>query len=412
MPEIESNLQRNRLAQAREKLNELQKLAPAADPEMGRLRDELAAKQRAEDAQALATQIQTHLDGKQYVLAMRDLEQFRRLDPENSEVNRLWEEIPPEHRESGSANVYRPSLGFWVGGLGVSGVLALVLVRNRRGLSVRLRARTQSLARRMNRLTGTGNVIEVTATSRSAKQAGSQRPHGERFENSVGMTLSFISPGEGTLGSYESELGREPSEFLRRIVRRSSGYYCGVTPVTRRQWKAIMQTEPWGTGWGIGTSDAVPATGVSWDQAVAFCDSLSQREGKRYRLLTEEEWEFACRAGSTTRYFYGDDPTGTKLREFAWFQGTPVGDGVQPVTLLKPNAWGLHDFLGGVWEWCLDVYQSPDGKLAADNQLRAVRGGAWTSTADQCRCATRSSRHRTHSDDDLGFRVCCEETVA
>ena len=166
---------------------------------------------------------------------------------------------------------------------------------------------------------------------------------------------------------------------------------------------------------GFEQTDQHPVVNVSWNDAVAFAEWLSRKEGKTYRLPTEAEWEYACRAGTTTRYFCGDDAEG--LAEVGKRRGwdgpgkvsrldvtIAARDGfvyTAPVGRYRPNAWGLHDMHGNVWEWCWDWYGAdyykaltrgrPAGPLEAAD--RVIRGGSWSSDPRHCRSADRS-RHR------------------
>jgi formylglycine-generating enzyme required for sulfatase activity len=157
-----------------------------------------------------------------------------------------------------------------------------------------------------------------------------------------------------------------------------------------------------------------PVEQVSWNDAQAFCRKLSQITGKTYRLPTEAEWEYACRAGTTTRYYFGDDAS--QLGDYAWYDGNSQ-DKTHPVGQKKPNAWGLYDMSGNVWEWCEDNWHSSyenaprDGSawLTNDNDYPILRGGSWYCDLSACRSAYRLSDGLRRSDHygGLGFRVVC-----
>jgi formylglycine-generating enzyme required for sulfatase activity len=149
----------------------------------------------------------------------------------------------------------------------------------------------------------------------------------------------------------------------------------------------------------MGYSKQHPALGMTWHNAMTFCKWLSEKTGKTYRLPTEAEWEYACRAGSTSMFAHGDDPDG--LTDYAWFDEN-ADDEIHAVGKKKPNAWGLHDMLGNVNEWVFDFYSS-DAYAAAAKQNPAVnvqgpktgkvhvaRGGAYESPAEELRCASRA----------------------
>jgi formylglycine-generating enzyme required for sulfatase activity len=154
---------------------------------------------------------------------------------------------------------------------------------------------------------------------------------------------------------------------------------------------------------------------VSWNDAVEFCEKLNELEkgqlgGARYRLPTEAEWEYACRARSTTRYSFGDDAA--SLAEFAWYGGSPNSK-PHPVGEKRPNAWNLYDMHGNVWEWCQDCYDNkyyarspgadPPGALQAAFRVR--RGGGWGYDAQSARSAFRYGGTPEYRDNGVGFRV-------
>ncbi|HMW02914.1 MAG TPA: formylglycine-generating enzyme family protein, partial [Acidobacteriota bacterium] len=188
--------------------------------------------------------------------------------------------------------------------------------------------------------------------------------------------------------------------------------------VTQKQWLAVMGQNP-----SNFNGDNLPVEQVSWEAAVEFLRRLNASGGKfLYRLPTEAEWEYACRAGTTTRYSFGDDEK--LLGEYAWYDdNSAVDDGfsediaessTQPVGKKKPNAWGLHDMHGNVWEWCLDWYHDtyqgapPDNRPWDDgtsHQYRVVRGGSWLDSARYCRSARRRNVAPQIGLSAVGFRV-------
>ena len=162
-----------------------------------------------------------------------------------------------------------------------------------------------------------------------------------------------------------------------------TGFYLASTVVTQKQWKTIMKTEPWKGKVMIKEGDDFPATWVSWDDANAFCKKLSESAKRSFRLPTETEWEFACRAGTRTRYLFGDQAD--KLGDYAWYYDNATNakeSWPHQVARKKPNPWGFYDMQGNTWEWCSDVFQS---KLLMNQ--RVTRGGAFFGNADSCRVA-------------------------
>jgi len=157
----------------------------------------------------------------------------------------------------------------------------------------------------------------------------------------------------------------------------------GKYPVTQEQYQAVMGNNPsyfQSNSWN-------PVEQVSYNDAIAFCQELSQVTGKNYRLPTESEWEYACRAGTVTKYYFGDDAN--QLEYYAWYCGNSGGT-THTVGLKLPNAWGLYDMHGNVWEWCIDKCQ---------------RGGSWGDIPYFCRSAISDDYGRRDYPNTLGFRV-------
>ncbi|KOR28189.1 hypothetical protein TI04_11600, partial [Achromatium sp. WMS2] len=162
-------------------------------------------------------------------------------------------------------------------------------------------------------------------------------------------------------------------------------------------------------GWGRGNR---PVINVTWDDAVAYTKWLSQQTGKDYRLPTEAQWEYAARAGSTSRYFFGDDAN--RLGDYAWYDGNSNSK-THPVGQKQPNAWGLYDVHGNVWEWTQDRWHGDysgaptDGSAweSGDSPLRVLRGGSWGNYDYNCRTAYRNGSGRGDSNGNWGFRVAC-----
>ncbi len=164
-----------------------------------------------------------------------------------------------------------------------------------------------------------------------------------------------------------------------------------------------------------------PVVNMSWKDAVQFCKWLSKKENKTYELPTEAEWEYSCRAGTTTAYYFGDDPK--DLDSYAWYQGNSEHHS-HPVGGKKPNPWGLYDMSGNVWEWCADgfnvyeygyikdpKYEDAGGRLLRGGG-RVLRGGSWYDDPSGCRSATRYNEGRGSIRYDFhGFRVVLRPAV-
>ena len=250
--------------------------------------------------------------------------------------------------------------------------------------------------------------------------------------NSIGMELIEIPAGKFTMGSPVGEKDREANE-AQVTVTLTKPFWLGKTEVTQGQWRQVMGTEPWKGKDYVQADKDCPATYVSWDDATTFCQNLTEIERKagklkadeEYRLATEAEWEYACRAGTTTAFSFGDDES--KLNSHAWWGGLDMealkagkfeaGPGnaareqyAHKVGLKKPNPWGLHDMHGNVWEWCSDWYDEklPGGTDPAGpggGSLRVLRGGDWWSSPDYCRSASRNGIVPSDRINNLGFRV-------
>jgi formylglycine-generating enzyme required for sulfatase activity len=166
--------------------------------------------------------------------------------------------------------------------------------------------------------------------------------------NKLGMKFIRIEAGEFMMGSPETEVGRQNDETLHH-VKITKPFMMAMTTVTQAQWKAVMGNNP-----SSHLGDDFPVDTVSWNDAVAFCEKLSAKEGKHYRLPTEAEWEYACRAGTQTTY------GGTNnLDEMGWYAENSAFHGTRqshPVAQKKPNAWGLYDMHGNIWQWTADGY--------------------------------------------------------
>jgi formylglycine-generating enzyme required for sulfatase activity len=236
----------------------------------------------------------------------------------------------------------------------------------------------------------------------------------KELTNSIGMKLVLIPKGTFMMGSPESEQGRNEDETQHEVTI-SKDYYLGVYEVTQAQYEKVIGKNPSHfQGAIVGNENAdLPVDNVSWEDAVEFCKKLSdlpeeKKTGRVYRLPTEAEWEYACRAGSKTAYSF-DDEEGL-LPEYGWFNRNS-SDRTHTVGLLEPNAWGLYDMHGNVWEWCSDRHgKYPKGAVSdptgpKEGSLRVSRGGSWSNGAAICRSAFRFGRSPVVRYDDLGFRL-------
>ena len=233
--------------------------------------------------------------------------------------------------------------------------------------------------------------------------------------NSIGMKLVLIPKGTFMMGSPIEEEGAKNDEKQHQVTI-GKDYYLGVTEVTQGQYEKVMGTNPsYFQKRVIRKSDSsmYPVEQVSWEDAVEFCKKLSdlpeeKKAGRVYRLPTEAEWEYACRAGSKAAYSFGANSK--TLGDYAWF-GENSGNQTHPVGEKKANAWGLYDMHGNVWEWCSDWYGVyPKGSVSdpsgpSEGSIRVDRGGSWAYGAANCRSAYRGWGAPSYRIGNDGFRV-------
>ena len=276
----------------------------------------------------------------------------------------------------------------------------------------------------------------VGVTNKSATQGATSKPAGEVFTNTLGMRFTRIAPGTFAMSSKDAEKERDDNTERAHTVTLTKPYLLGLYEVTRGQFAAFVKDAGYKTdaekgvglsigsggedrSWrnpGIDQGDDHPVVQVSWNDATEFCKWLSKKEGRTYRLPTEAEWEFACRAGTTTVYSLGN----TIFVNQANYDGNTRYRGgktgvnrarTTPVGSFAPNAWGLYDMHGNVWEWCAD-WLAPFGRgdvtdpVGPDKGLaKVMKGGSWYDEARHCRCAERGGLAPANRSFDIGFRV-------
>ncbi len=226
------------------------------------------------------------------------------------------------------------------------------------------------------------------------------------YTNSIGMEFALIPEGEFMMGSPSSESGADADEKPLHKVTIGEPFYLGKYEVTQEQWQEVMGNNP-----SYFKGDRLPVEGVSWEEAREFIQKLNEMEKTdRYRLPSEAEWEYACRAGNSARYSFGYDVS--SLGEYAWYDENSE-DKTHPVGQKNPNPWGLYDMHGNVWEWVQDgwhdsYYGAPsDGSAreSSSNSLKVRRGGNWEGSAEYCRAANRGNSGSGYRSSGLGFRV-------
>jgi formylglycine-generating enzyme required for sulfatase activity len=236
----------------------------------------------------------------------------------------------------------------------------------------------------------------------------------QEVEKSNPVNMVWIAAGTFTMGSPANEEGRGMDEGPQTTVTISHGYWMGKYEVTQGEYQAVMGSNP-----SYFRNDALlPVDQVTWHEATNYCGKLTEQELKAgrlprgfvYRLPTEAEWEYAYRAGTTTRFHWGDDLNFNQLGDYAWYVDNSHGRSY-PVGVKTANPWGLHDMGGNVLEWCKDWYSgalrggsvaNPQGPQSGS--LRVVRGGSWYDSARDSRAAARGNRPPDAGGIDFGFR--------
>ncbi|NEP43493.1 MAG: formylglycine-generating enzyme family protein, partial [Okeania sp. SIO2H7] len=250
-----------------------------------------------------------------------------------------------------------------------------------------------------------GQIIE--------KFQGQAEVFAESLGGGVTLEMVYIPGGSFIMGSPENEEGRYNSESPQHRVN-VPAFFMGKYPVTQKQYQAVMGNNP---SYFKGANR--PVEQVSWNDATAFCQQLSQRTGKIYCLPSEAQWEYACRAGTTTPFYFGETVTTNLVNydgNYSYGSG-PKGvyrEQTTDVGSFPPNAFGLYDMHGNVWEWCEDIWHDDyngaptDGSFwqsGGDSSYRMLRGGSWYYLPEYCRCAVRYWFVASYCGSVRGFRV-------
>ena len=253
-----------------------------------------------------------------------------------------------------------------------------------------------------------------TAGQDRRKQAEPRRKEprpGEIVTNSLGMKFAWIPPGTFLMGSPPNEPERSDDETQHRVTL-TKGFWMGVHQVTQAQWQAVMGGNPS----NFKGESNLPVENVSWDECVAFCEALGHKDSKTYRLPTEAEWEYACRAGATTPFHFGDTISVDQANYDSNYTYGADKKGIHrqkttPVGSFPPNTWGLYDMHGNVWEWCQDWYgpypeeDLKDPQWFVGGDRRVCRGGSWGNIPGDCRSAFRIWYAPAYRYYYLGCRV-------
>ena len=234
------------------------------------------------------------------------------------------------------------------------------------------------------------------------------------YKNMIGMQFKLMPAGEFMMGSPADDPDTVSDQMPQHRVRITKPFYLGIYEVTQEQYEKVMDKNP-----SHFKGPSLPVETVTWEDATDFCKKLSEMDTDYdYRLPTEAEWEYACRAGTTTRYNCGDELD----VDCAWFQDNSERT-THPVGKKSPNAWGLYDLHGNVWEWCQDLYDrdrynrgyygnspSDDPTGPSTGSSHVNRGGCWFYAAKECRSAFRGKRRSGDRGYDVGFRVALVST--
>jgi formylglycine-generating enzyme required for sulfatase activity len=281
-------------------------------------------------------------------------------------------------------------------------------------------AATRDRGRRRSTRSDDSGLLLVAPFSAAAAKAAQGAAAGrlgraEEWANKLGMKFRVIPAGTFLMGSPDDQ--GDDGEHPQHKVTITKCFGLGLHTVTQGQWQKLMGTTPWKGQLYVKEGAAIAATYVSWNDAISFCQRLSQQEGVRYRLPTEAEWEWSCRAGTTTEYSFGDDEK--QLGQYAWFDGNVEFNdeaGAQQVGQKSVNPFGLYDLHGNVWEWCQDWWDSdyyaespvenPEG--ASSGSSRVLRGGSWDFVSAFLRSASRRDNSPDFRSYYIGFRVVCE----
>ncbi|MBW4678037.1 MAG: SUMF1/EgtB/PvdO family nonheme iron enzyme [Desmonostoc geniculatum HA4340-LM1] len=299
------------------------------------------------------------------------------------------------------------TIGFMGGGLGLT-ILVPRLLQSHSGEN------TTKPTTEISLKTFEFKTVTVNAQGNITKRSNHEAKYFvENLGNGVTLEMVQIPGGTFKMGSLEEEAERSSDESPQHQVR-VPGFFMGKYEVTQAQYQAIMGTNP-----SNFKGEKRPVDQVSWDDAVEFCKKLSQKTGGTYRLPSEAEWEYACRAGTTTPFYFGETIT-TDLVNYNGnypYGSAPKGEYRQQTTdvgIFRPNSFGLYDMCGNIWEWCQDVYNDnyqgapKDGSVwltGKNNKNKLLRGGSWILNAQGCRSANRGSYARGSRFSYVGFRV-------
>lgn len=302
----------------------------------------------------------------------------------------------------------------------VSDALATVLDKLTHSLPKYRYRSTQDVLRDLEQISPSFATPTTSSSSSSTPQSSSKN-YTERLQTAgllqqeVLLDMVYIPSGRFLMGAPDDEPEAFKNEKPQHLVSISE-FWMGKFPITQAQYKAIMGNNP-----SHFMGNDRPVEQVSWHDVVKFCKRLSAKTGKLYRLPSEAEWEYACRAGTTTPFHFGQTLTDQLANYDARkiYNNSPIGQSrweTIKVGSFPANAFGLYDMHGNVWEWCADHYQYTYGGLPTDGSVyitkdssrsRVLRGGSWVNAPRNCRSAVRNSYVPAYRSNNYGFRVVC-----
>ncbi|MBX7258619.1 MAG: formylglycine-generating enzyme family protein [Candidatus Hydrogenedentes bacterium] len=235
----------------------------------------------------------------------------------------------------------------------------------------------------------------------------------------AGIDFVWCPPGGFQMGACPLDGESDSSETPKHKVAIDQGFWISKHEITQAQWESVMGSNPsWFQGAIVSFVDSSnrPVENVSWDEVQSFITTINAANpGSNFRLPSEAEWEYACRARTVTRFYWGEDPFYTRIDDYAWYSDN---EGVQTndVGGKRPNGWNLYDTSGNVWEWVQDWYHEDYTGAPADGSAwenptgttRVIRGGSWSS-ASSCRASARNSELPVYSSNNVGFRLVKDE---
>ena len=269
---------------------------------------------------------------------------------------------------------------------------------------------------RVQYLDGAGNYSTVYSDYIKLVGPASGTTETVMLPGSVPLTMVWIPGGTFQMGRYAGEQDSYTYEDPQHAVT-VGGYWLAKYELTKRQWTAVMGTTPWaGQSYVLADLDS-PAVYVSWNDAQSFLTEVNSYTGRTFHLPSEAQWEYACRGGTQTRFYWGDDPGYTAIGDYAWYEGNAWSAGQQYAHVVGtklPNAFGLYDMSGNVWEWCEDDWHgsytgAPEGGQAwvdsPRGSHRVLRGGGWYNSGYYCRSAYRYYSTPGGTFSNYGFRI-------